>query len=153
MKAFSLIELIFVIVIMGVLTFLGMQYMPDEKLTAYTQMLKAKIMEKRSNALGFKGEGFDGYYCIKFDKDWLANDEADSKIKFDFNKSYITLDVSPSLDDNRLCFDYIGRDFNGSVDKNLTNLLHQNIIITVKRKDRENEEKNITVFQITGSVR
>ncbi len=153
MKAFSLIELIFVIVIMGVLTFLGMQYMPDEKLTAYTQMLKAKIMEKKSNALGYKTTESDSYYCIKFNKDWLANDESDSKIKFDFNKSYITLDVSPSLNDNTLCFDYMGRDFNGSVGKNLTNLLHKNIIITVIRSDKENEKQNITVFPVTGTVR
>ena len=150
MRAFSLIELIFVIVIMGILSFLGLQYIPDEKLPAYTQMLKAKIMEKHSNALGYKTEGFDSYYCIKFDKNWLKNDEKNSKIKFDFNKSYITINVSPALDDNRLCFDYLGRDFNGSVHKDLTNMIHTNIIINIVYNNRE---QNITIFPVTGTVR
>jgi prepilin-type N-terminal cleavage/methylation domain-containing protein len=152
MKAFSLIELIFVIVIMGILTFLGLQYMPNEKVTAYSQMLKAKIMEKKSNALGYKTTGNDSYYCIKFDKVWLKNDEANSKVRFDFNKSYISLSVTPALNNNMLCFDYIGRDFNGSVDSNLTNLLHTNIIITVKNTNN-NEEQNITIYNFTGAVK
>ncbi len=152
MKAFSLIELIFVIVIMGILSFLGLQYIPDEKVTAYTQMLKAKIMEKKSNAIGYKAEGFDGYFCIKFDKEWLTDDEADSKIKFDFNKSYIKLKISPLLDDKKLCFDYLGRDYNGSVDNNLTYIIHTNIIVTVKRNDKDIEQ-NITIYPVTGTIR
>jgi prepilin-type N-terminal cleavage/methylation domain-containing protein len=150
MKAFSLIELIFVIVIAGILTFLGMEYMPDEKLTVYTQMLKAKIMEKKSNALGYKAEGFDNYFCIKLDKQWLQNDENGSKVRYNFNIKDITVQVSPALENDSLCFDYLGRDYNGSVDSNLTNLIHQNIIITVKYK---NEESAITVFPISGTVR
>lgn len=153
MKAFSLIELIFVIVIMGILSFLGLQYIPDEKLTVYTQMLKAKIMEKKSNALGYKSEENESYFCITFDKESLKNDENFSNIKFDFNKSYISFEITPKLRDDTLCFDYMGRDYNGSVEKNLTNLIHTNIIITVKRNDKKNEEKNITIYPWTGTLR
>jgi len=151
MKAFSLIELIFVIVIMGILTFTGLQYIPDEKLTTYTQMLKAKILEKKSNALGYRYTGENNLTCITFDKHWLTLDENHSKVKYDFNKTYITISISTSLDNNRLCFDYLGRDYNGSVDNNLTNILHTNIIITLKNE--KNKEENITVYPISGMVR
>jgi Tfp pilus assembly protein PilE len=152
MKAFSLIELIFVIVIMGVMTFVGMQYIPNEKVYSYTQMLKAKILEKKSNALGYKSEGNESYFCIKFDKDSLQKDEENSKVRYDFNKSYISIEVTPELNNSTLCFDYMGRDFNGSVNSDLTNLLHQNIIITIKNLNN-NLEENITVFPISGTVR
>jgi prepilin-type N-terminal cleavage/methylation domain-containing protein len=150
MKAFSLIELIFVIVIMGILSFVGLQYIPDEKLTTYTQMLKAKILEKKSNALGYRYTGDNNLTCITFDKDWLTLDENYSKVKYDFNKTYISIETD--LNQSRLCFDYLGRDFNGSVDENLTNLIHTNIIIKLKDK-RKNKEQNITVYAIIGNVR
>ena len=150
MKAFSLIELIFVIVIMGILSFVGLQYIPDEKLTTYTQMLKAKILEKKSNALGYRYTGDNNLTCITFDKNWLTLDENYSKVKYDFNKTYISIETD--LNQSRLCFDYLGRDFNGSVDENLTNLIHTNIIIKLKDK-RKNKEQNITVYAIIGNVR
>ena len=158
MKAFSLIELIFVIVIMGILTFTGLQYIPDEKLTTYTQMLKAKILEKKSNALGYKlsknDEGNDSYYCIRFDKNWLTLDENNSKIKYDFNKTYITTIKAVDKNNNninRICFDYLGRPYNGNVDNNLTKMIHTNIIISLKNE--KNKEENITVYPISGVIR
>ena len=151
MRAFSLIELIFVIVIMGVLTFTGLQFIPDEKLTVYTQMLKAKILEKKSNALGYRYTGDNNLTCITFNKDWLTLDENNSKVKYDFNKTYISISIEPDLNENRLCFDYLGRDYNGSVDNNLTNILHTNIIITLKNE--KNKEESITVYPISGMVR
>jgi prepilin-type N-terminal cleavage/methylation domain-containing protein len=152
MKAFSLIELIFVIVIMGILSFVGIQYIPDEKLTVYTQMLKAKILEKKSNALGYRYTGENNLTCITFNKDWLTLDENNSKVKYDFNKTYITnINVFPQLNDNRLCFDYLGREFNGSVDENLASLIHYDIIITLKGE--KNKEENITIYPISGMVR
>ena len=151
MKAFSLIELIFVVVIMGVLTFTGLQFIPDEKLTTYTQMLKAKILEKKSNALGYRYTGDDNLTCITFDKDWLVFDENNSKVKYDFNKTHISISIEPDLNENRLCFDYLGRDYNGSVDENLTNLIHNEVNITLTY--RNNEQNIITVYPISGAVK
>jgi prepilin-type N-terminal cleavage/methylation domain-containing protein len=151
MRAFSLIELIFVIVIMGVLTFTGLQFIPDEKLTVYTQMLKAKILEKKSNALGYRYTGDNNLTCITFNKDWLTLDENNSKVKYDFNKTYISISIEPDLNENRLCFDYLGRDYNGSVDENLTNLIHNEVNITLTY--RNNEQNIITVYPISGAVK
>ena len=154
MKAFSLIELIFVIVIMGILTFTGLQYIPDEKLTTYTQMLKAKILEKKSNALGYRYTGENNLTCITFDKNWLTLDENNSKIKYDFNKTYITTIKAVDKNNNninRVCFDYLGRPYNGNVDNNLTKMIHTNIIISLKNE--KNKEENITVYPISGVIR
>jgi prepilin-type N-terminal cleavage/methylation domain-containing protein len=154
MKAFSLVEMIFVLVIMGILTFVGLEYIPDEKLTTYAQMLKQKILEKKSNALGYRYTQENNLACITFDKNWLALDESSLKVRYDFNKSYIDINVFSENDDNisTICFDYLGRVYRDSVDINLTNLLHTNIIISLKDK-RKNEEKNITIYAISGSVR
>jgi len=149
MRAFSLIELIFVIVIMGILSFLGIQYIPDETLTSDTQMLKTKILQKKFNALGYKTEGSDDYVCISFDKDDLNNKEkiSNEKVHYTF-KSEIS--VNGLNNGNTICFDYLGRVFDGEIDNNLTNMIHTNIIISLKYK---NDEQNFSIYSITGAIR
>jgi len=44
----------------------------------------------------------------------------------------------------------LGRDYNGSVDRNLTNLLSDFIIVRLNYK---NEEKNITIYPYTGAIK
>jgi prepilin-type N-terminal cleavage/methylation domain-containing protein len=149
MKAFSLIELIFVIVIMGILTFVGMQFIPDETLTVDTQMLKEKILQTKSNALGYKTTGTDDYVCITFDKDWLNSEDKNSSEKVHYTfKSDIS--ILQGLNGNTLCFDYLGRPFDGEIDTDLTKMVHTNIIISLKYR---NKEQNITIYPITGAIR
>ncbi len=145
MKAFTLIELIFVIIIAAVMTFLGFEYMPDNTLVSDYQMLKQKILQKRSNALGYSYTGENNLTCIKFDKDWLNSDDNSSKVRYLF-KSDITSDV----EGNEICFDSLGRPFKGGVDENLTKLLHTRIIIKLSYKGNE---KNITLYPISGEIR
>ncbi|WP_456479668.1 prepilin-type N-terminal cleavage/methylation domain-containing protein [Nautilia sp.] len=149
MKAFTLIELIFVVIIMGILSFVGFQFIPNEKLFSDREVLVQKILEKKANALGYEAEGNESYYCITFTKEWLNNDDNKSseKVHYVFKSD---ISVTPSLYNDTLCFDYVGRDYNGSADENLTNLLHTNIIITLKYRKKE---ENITIYPITGSVR
>ncbi len=142
MKAFSLIELIFVIVIMGILTFTGLRFIPDETLTVDTQMLKQLILAKKSNALGYKYTGDSNYTCITLDKDSL-NNEYNYTFKSDIS-------VNGLENGNEVCFDYLGRPYDGKVDYNLTNLLHNDINMILKYR---NKEKNITLYPITGSIK
>jgi type II secretory pathway pseudopilin PulG len=149
MKAFTLLELIVIIVIMGILTFLGFEYIPNETLTVDTQMLKAKILQKRSNALGYKFYGNSDYVCITFNKEYLNEEDKNSteKIHYKFKSE---IDVKGLNNGKRICFDDEGRVYDGKIDENLTNLLQTIIIITIKNGEDEN---NLTLYPITGAVR
>jgi len=64
MKAFSLTELIFVIIIMGILSFIGLEFIPNETLNSDVQMLKSEILRKKSDAIGYEYYGKDDYVWI-----------------------------------------------------------------------------------------
>ncbi|ACM93006.1 prokaryotic N-terminal methylation motif domain protein [Nautilia profundicola AmH] len=149
MKAFSLMELIFVIVIMGILSFIGLQFIPDETLTTDTQILKEKVLQKKSNALGYKFIGNSDYVCITFNKDILNNEDKNSNEKVHY-KFKSNIEVYGLNNGNTICFDNAGRPFDGEIDENLTKIIHTNIIISLKYK---NNEQNFTIYPITGSIR
>jgi len=143
-RAFSLVEVIFVIVIMGILTFSAFEFIPDNTLISDTDMLKLKIIQKKSNALGYKKRGFDNYICITFDKDYLNNNE-DENYTF---KSDISID---GLSGNRVCFDSFGRMYDKEIDIELKNLISsKTILITLKYKD---QKQNIVIYPLTGAIK
>ncbi|GAB6045835.1 hypothetical protein JCM11957_14330 [Caminibacter profundus] len=153
-KSFTLIELIFVVVIIGVLSYIGMQYIPDNTLNVATQTLKQKILQKRSNALGFKADMNNNEektkVCITLTKEALNQEEKNEKIKFDFSKIDNISNNLPYEANNTICFDEFGRAYKKEVDNTLNNLLHEAVIITIQYK---NKEQNITIFPISGYVR
>jgi len=128
---------------MGLLSIAALYNLPNNTAIADAQVLKAKILTKKSNAIGYRQNGSDDYYCIEFSKDYLNND--DDKVKYTF-KSEITVN---GLDSGRVCFDYLGRPFDGEVDDNLSKLIHKNVIISLKYA---HEEQNITIYPISGEV-
>ena len=147
MRAFSLIELIFVIVIMGILTFSAFEFIPDNTLISDKEMLKLKILQKKSNALGYKKIGFDDYICITFDKDFLNEEDKNSSEKVHYTfKSNISVE---GLNGNRVCFDNFGRIYDNEVDANLENLINNVIIIKLIYKS---DEKNITIYPLIGAI-
>lgn len=145
MRGFTLLEIIFVIIVAGILTFIGFEYLPDNTLISDYQMLKQKILQKKFNALGYRIYEGNNLTCFECNKDWLNKDENSSKIKYVFKS-----EISCTNGVNKICFDYLGRDYNGSVDKNLTNLLSDFIIVRLNYK---NEEKNITIYPYTGAIK
>lgn len=148
MRAFSLIELIFVIVIMGILTFSALEFIPDNTLISDKEMLRLKIMQKKSNALGYKKIGFEDYICITFDKNYLNEEDKNSneKVHYIF-KSDISVE---GLSGNRICFDSFGRVYDNEIDDTLENLIEN--IITIKLIYK-NDEKNITIYPLTGAIK
>ena len=147
MRAFTLIELIFVIVIMGILTFSVLEFIPDNTLISDKDMLKLKIMQKKSNALGYKKIGFDDYICITFEKDYLNEEDKNSSEKVHY---IFKSDISVyGLNGNRLCFDSFGRIYDGEIDITLENLINNVIIIRLTYK---NDEKNITIYPLMGAI-
>ena len=152
MRAFSLIELIFVIVIMGILTFMGLQFIPNETLTADTQILKQKIFQKKSNALGYRYVGEQNSTCITFTKEWLNSDENSSNenVAKRYEFKFDSINVNGLNNGNTICFDYLGRPFDGDVEKNLTNLLHNEVNVTLSYR---NKDENFTIYPISGCVK
>ncbi len=146
MKSFTLIELIFVIVIMGILSFIAISYIPDNTLSDDTKALENLIKLKETYALGYEAnmndENDKKRVCITFDKNYINSEENDSKIRY-----YIKSDISSNI--QTVCFDKFARPFKDSVDETDQNLLHKNVTIMLKYK---NQEKNITIDQITGYV-
>jgi len=146
LKAFTLIELIFAIVIMGILTFIGLEYIPDNTLVDNTQELKNLINEKETFALGYEANMSDendkNKVCITFNKNYLNNEENTSRIKYFFKA-----DISSNV--QTVCFDKFGRPFKNYIDNEDKNLLDENVKITLKYK---NKEKFIIIHKQTGYV-
>jgi Tfp pilus assembly protein FimT len=151
MKGWTLIELIFIILIVGILSIIGMNSIPDNTLLNNTNFLYNKILEKKANAIGFEANMNNNEenrsVCITFTNEWIKNDENYSKIKFDLSNR-ISIDSTVKT----VCFDYLGRPYNGAVDLNtLNNLLYNEVNVTLKN-DVDNKEKIITIFPISGYV-
>ena len=106
-KAFSMVELIFVIVLMGILAYVGSGFLPDNKLFEYTSKAIMKIKETQKNAIGYDVNGFGKPWsnvdynttCIKLDKKSLL--ETGSNLVKVTHPSWI----------NKICFDEYGRPY------------------------------------------
>jgi len=141
-KGFTLIELIFVVIIISLLSALAIISMPDNRLIDDYNVIKQKIINTKSQAIGYKEEGSNEKFCITLTKDSLNNDE--DKVKYK-----IKSDISTNLDSNILCFDYLGRSFGGSVDFNLSNILHKVVEVNVSYKGNV---KTIKVYPFGGDI-
>ena len=146
MRAFTLIEMIFVLIIIGILSIVAVEFIPDNTLIDNTKALKNLINEKKSFALGYEANMSDPddkeKVCITFDKDALNKEENSSKVKYFFKA-----DISSNYD--TICFDRFGRVYKNSIDDENKNLLHENVKITLKYK---NKIKIIIIHKITGFV-
>lgn len=149
MKAFTLIELIFVIVIVGIISIGALNAIPDNTLNNNTNFIYSKILEKKANALGFMAnmdnEDENRTVCITFTKDWIKNDENYSKVKFDLSDR---ITITPQ--NKTICFDYLSRPYKGSVDlKNFNNLLYNTSEINISYN---NKQKTIIIYPTTGDI-
>jgi len=149
MKSFTIIELIFVIIIIGLLAIGAINAIPDNTLLNNTNFIYNKILEKKANALNFEANMSNGdenrTVCITFTKEWIKNDEQYSNVKFNLSNR---ITITPQI--QTICFDYLGRGYNGSVDlEKFKNLLHSDIEINVSYKD---QVKTIVINPITSNV-
>jgi len=143
-NAFSMIELIFIIVLMGILAKVGSGFLPDNKLLNDTNFISMKIKEKQNSALGYDNFHFGSATfwdessadfnrtCLKFDKTYLET----------LDVSYaLVSSVTPSI--LTLCFDGLGRPYVSQ------GLLHQSIDVNVSYKNKIN---TISVSPMSGYV-
>ena len=152
MKAFTLIELIFIILIASILSFVGVYYIPDNTLISDAQMLKEKIYDKKSQALGYETVTENNTTCIKFNKNFLNEEENLSRVKYKFKSEIKAFYETNGSQVDTVCFDKLGRPYEKNVNDDLTNLIHTNIIINIQNRSK-NAEINLTLYSITGFVR
>ena len=146
MKAFTLIELIFVILVIGIMAKVGFSSFRPKYLINDVNFIHMKIKEAQFLGIGFEHLNFDGTIingytdtgCIEIKKSSLEEDATNSK-----EISY-KLHVNIIPNDTTICFDSKGRphkdNFNGI-------LLTEQIVLNFKYS---NEERNITIEPITG---
>ena len=158
MRAFTLIELVFVILILALMSSIAVYYIPDNTLSENQKILREKILEKRSNAINFMAKDSENNLtCIEFNITKLNEEENSSRVSFHFSKR-VSINVNgcenrAGIDfatEKKICFDKFGRPFVKEVDDKLENLCHNNayILLTYKKKD-----KNITIYSISGAVK
>ena len=149
-QAFTLIELIFVIVIMGIMAGIASSAFKTNYLLDDTNFIALKIKNAQFLGIGHEHLNFDGTSsgfddksgCIDIKKSEL-DEEATNKNEINYA---IHSSLSGSLNDTKICFDSKGRphedDFNGT-------LLTSSKTLTL---EYSNEDRNITIEPITGYV-
>lgn len=149
-NAFNMIELVFIIVVMGILAKVGSSFIPDNRLLNDTNYISMKIKEQQKNALGYDTMNFStntkmptvyssdfNHTCVESSKLFLEN--------LDLQRSYIlTSTVNNTV---TFCFDSLGRPY----DKNATSekLLFQKVDINVSYNNKTN---TISVLPMSGYV-
>jgi len=149
-KAFSMVELVFIIIVMGILAKIGSSFIPDNRLLNDTHYISMKIKEQHQNALGYDTTNFNtntkmplagsfdfNHTCVESSKLFLEN--------LDWQRSY-TL-ASTINNTVTFCFDSLGRPY----DENATSekLLFQKVDINVSYNNKIN---TISVLPMSGYV-
>ena len=146
-KAYTLIELIFVIIIIGIMSAVGASAFKPTYLRDDTNFIQAKIKQAQFLGIGYNHIAFGGASlgvdyksgCIKLKKSAFSEDTS----KKDGTSYILHID---DFDYGTICFDATGRphedDFNGT-------LLTSQLVINLKYSSKE---RNISIEPITGYV-
>lgn len=99
-KAFTLLELIFVIVLVGVISGIGFYLTRPNYPQKDAQYVLLKLKEARYQAIGYEAYTMNG--CVTFSSNGLVND------------TYSFKSFPPILSNRTLCFDGLGRPHDGN---------------------------------------
>jgi hypothetical protein len=145
-SAFSMIELIFIIIILGILATVMKMNMPDNRLLLDINFIKQKIKSKQIYALSYDNFNYqtpafnDDKTCIYINKDALNLDEKNSAKSKPYQINSKTT-IEPN--DLIICFDNLGRPFN------VNNFINMPISFNIAYKDRN---KTIKIMPFSGCI-
>ncbi|WP_187647366.1 prepilin-type N-terminal cleavage/methylation domain-containing protein [Nitrosophilus labii] len=149
-KAFTLVELITVLIIIGILSSIAFYSIKPDYLKNDTNYVFMKLENARYSAIGYDkrvsslADVNSSIGCIDFNKLSEIDDKTKSKNYVFRSKLNYTLDI--------LCFDNIGRLHDGSIDNNMTtldSLIQSNVIIKLNYKDKNS---TIKVYPFSGYI-
>ncbi len=133
--AFSLVELIFVIILIGVLSSVGFYYSRPDYTLQDAQFSLLKLKEARYRAIGY--EGYTPSGCVTLTQNGLSSKSAPVH--------EIKSDVTHDGPSDTLCFDSIGRIHQGN-DVTLSSLIRSDITLKFTLAD-----KNTSVRIMNGT--
>ena len=138
-KAFTLLELIFVLILMGVLTGAAFYLYRSDVTKADAQYTLLKLKEARYKALSYQspnGSGVEGG-CVTLTKNALSDNGSPT---YEIKSGTITTNTST------VCFDSLGRPHNGNSTA-LSTLLASDINITFSKGT---QSSTITLYKQSG---
>lgn len=146
-SAFTIIELVFVIILIGILTSVGFSFLQDNRLLNDTDFLVMKIKEKQRNAIGNDITGFDVPWsvennttCMDFNMAILEQEDRNSPNPYQFTSDISVINSTNST----VCFDEFGRPYQSG------QLLMNKIDVNISHN--HNEYKTISVQPMSGYV-
>lgn len=145
-NGFSLVELIFVIVLIGVLAGIGFYMSRPDYARQDAQYTLLKLKEARYRAIG--NDRLDPSGCVTLTPSALSNNETPRhEIKSTWNQIQASTHTGGlhNLTDNTVCFDSLGRPHDGN-DITLSSLLSDNLTVTFISGD-----KNATIRLYNGT--
>ena len=149
MRSFTLMELLFVIIVIGVLAVTANIRIPKNDLIDATKLLHTILLDKKASAIGFEAdinsEEENRTVCAVLEKTWLQDDQKKAKVKHTFS-SKVTL----SSNTGTICFDYLGRLHTDGMDtRTLSTLSHNEVNITLTQGSKT---KTITLYPMGGFI-
>ena len=144
-SGFTMVELIFIIVLIGILASIGGNLLPDNKLLNDTNFITMKIKEKQKNAIGKSNYNFgDALWssyniatCIDLTKDGFEKNDLQAQKPYKLH-SLLNVDGNTTL-----CFDEYGRPYQSEQ----LLLIKKDINVTYNAQMR-----TISVMPISGYV-
>jgi len=134
--AFSLVELIFVIILIGVISSIGFYYSRPDYTLQDAQFALLKLKEARYRAIGYEGYSPNG--CVTLTKTALSSESTPVHT--------IKSDITHNSPSDTICFDSIGRVHQGN-DIALSSLIHSDITVNFTLSDKNT---TIRIFNGTG---
>jgi prepilin-type N-terminal cleavage/methylation domain-containing protein len=148
-SGFTLIELIFVIVLIGILGGVGFSFYRPDKVLSDTRFIQSKIMEAHYLGIGYDHRRFgqspktDATGCVTLTKSALEGDLT----KAGGYRLHRGTTVTLTGTGNTICFDEKGRPHDG--DFSMAKLLHETVDINVSNGSKS---MLLRLFPISGYV-
>ncbi|WP_331775715.1 prepilin-type N-terminal cleavage/methylation domain-containing protein [Sulfurospirillum sp. 1612] len=142
-RAFTILELIFVIILIGIISSIGLSSLPDNRLLNDTNFVIMKIKETQRHALGNDVIGFNTPWSVQSDATCLDVNNTSFEEKARQNSTPFQFVSDVSSENKRLCFDEFGRPYHDE------KLIQQKLDINITYN---HEMNTISVQPMSGYV-